>query len=104
MKSIWKFGLSVTDLQVVSMPLGSEILCVQTQNGQPQLWAMVDPKAEFVSHRQIAIFGTGHSIPDEPVALRKYIGTFQMHDGGLVFHAFDNGPLAIEHVSKTLIQ
>jgi hypothetical protein len=85
MKTIWKWTLAVTDQQSVELPRGAEILAVQIQGGLPQLWALCDsdqPK----ERRVIAIIGTGHPIVREP---GRYINTFQMYDGALVFHAFD---------------
>jgi hypothetical protein len=36
------------------------------------------------------VYGTGHPVVDEP---RKYVGTFQMRGGLLVFHVFESNPL-----------
>ena len=87
-KTIWKFKLEVTDGQSIPMPIGAEILTVQTQNDQPCLWALVDPNAE-VENRYIEIFGTGHPVADKGI-WRKYISSFQKRDGRLVFHVFEN--------------
>lgn len=86
-KRIWKYQLHTTDTQNLTMPVGAEILTVQTQNG-PCLWVLVDPDAEM-EKRTIETFGTGHAIPDTPVGERKYIGTYQLHNGALVFHVFE---------------
>ena len=85
MKRIWKWTLEVTDRQLLTLPRGAEILAVQMQGPSPQLWALCDPDA-FPSAREIAIIGTGHAIEAPP---GRYISTFQMHDGQLVFHAFE---------------
>lgn len=86
MKTIWKFPLQVQDVQVVQMPLPAQVLCVQPQGDGVCLWAEVDPNGERVNI-EIAIIGTGHPIPDE--AHKRYVNTFQMHGGTLVFHAFE---------------
>ena len=70
------------------MPKDAEILTVQTQNGKPCLWALVDPKAE-TEIRVIEIFGTGHPVLSDMGTSRKYISTFQMQEGRLVFHVFE---------------
>lgn len=85
MAAIWKFPLDVVDLQAVKMPAGSRLLTVQVQHGSPVLWAIVQPTAPVV-RRDIRIVGTGHPLP---AALGEYIGTFQMLEGELVWHAFD---------------
>ncbi len=70
------------------MPIGAKILTVQTQNDIPCLWALVDPQAE-TEGRNIEIFGTGHPVLSDLGTAREYIGTFQMHNGTLVFHVFE---------------
>jgi len=83
---IYKYTLSITDEQTVELPLGAKILSIQTQGEMPQLWALVNDLQERKQSRRIRICGTGHQIPDSP---GEYLGTFQMHDGSLVFHAFE---------------
>lgn len=87
-QQIWKYPLRVTDIQTVKMPQSSRILCVQEQHGQPCLWALVFPHMENVS-RFIEIIGTGHPIEQDGKNARTYIGTFQLHNGELVFHVFE---------------
>lgn len=86
MKTIWKYTLEVIDNQLLELPEKSEILTVQMQHGYPQLWAIVNselPKEK----RHIRIHGTGHMVIS--VDNLKYISTFQMEKGELVFHVFE---------------
>lgn len=85
-QTIWKFELPVEDEPSVRMPLGAEVLTVQTQAGKPCLWALVDPAAPK-HDRRFRIVGTGHPFDDADA--HRYIGTFQMHGGALVFHVFE---------------
>lgn len=85
-KSIWKFPVAVTDEQLVEMPMGAKILSVDVQRETVCLWAEVNPEAAGKHYRTICIFGTGHRMPDDP---GSYIGSFMLHDGALVFHAYD---------------
>ena len=88
MRTIYKYPLEGTDEQIVLMPRGAEILCVQVQNGIPCLWADISTEnAQEREKRYIRIIGTGHELPK---AVMKYIGTFQM--GALVFHVFEASP------------
>lgn len=87
MKTIWKFPIRITDTQTVLMPKGAQILSVGTQGNRLFLWAMVDSNAALES-REIAIFGTGHPLPDSELAA-AFIGTTQQHEGALVWHVFD---------------
>lgn len=84
---VWKYALEATDWQTIEMPGGAEVLTVQVQHGEPVLWALVDPDNELMErtfrmagtgHRNLAYFGLG-----------RYVGTFQLEDGGLVFHVWE---------------
>lgn len=87
MKTIWKYPIRLGES--FRIPNSAEILCVQIQHGIPTLWAMVYPdekRRDETYCRAIEIFATGQSFVDAP---RKYIGTFQLENGGLVFHVFE---------------
>jgi len=84
--TIWKFPFAVADEFQVQMPAGSQVLSVQVQNGQPCMWAKVYEDAPFVT-RRFRVYGTGHGIP-EALPL-DFVGTFQVQDGLLVFHLFE---------------
>ncbi len=86
MQAIWKFPVDVADRFVSDMPDGATILSVQYQHGSIQMWALVDPSKPVVQ-RKFSVYGTGH--PIEPGG--TFIGTFQIHEGALVFHLFDYG-------------
>lgn len=91
-KTIWKFELDPYRTEI-RMPIGSEILTIQTQNGKPCIWALVYP-AEKGELRQFEIYGTGDIITcqnSEGKTLR-YIDTFQLDNGKLVFHVFERNP------------
>jgi len=83
--TIWKFPLQTTDFQVISLPIGHRILCVQVQGGTPCLWAQVDPERDS-AQVGIRIYGTGHQVHRID---QSYIGTYQLNDGRLVFHVFE---------------
>ena len=82
---IWKYPLEVTDLTALAMPPGI-LLTVQMQHGKPCLWALVDETKKDTDTKRIAIYGTGNPMPDDP---GRYIATFQVMGGDLVFHAFE---------------
>lgn len=84
-KRIFKYELSV-DGTNISMPVGAEILTVQSQNRTLCLWALVDPEAAK-EIRYFEVFGTGHPIGYDAGVSREYIATVQ--DGGFVWHVFE---------------
>lgn len=85
MRTIWKLALEATDVQTVSLPLGSEILCAREQGSDICIWFRCDPLQAVKKRVQIAICGTGHPAPaaDET----RYLGTAFL--GALVFHVFE---------------
>lgn len=87
-KTIWKFELITTDKQTIEMPIGAEILTVQTQNETPCLWALCDPTVQK-EMRSFEVFGTGHPVRYDMGVDRAYIGTYQLQGGSLVFHVFE---------------
>lgn len=87
MKTIYKYPLKVDDYQTVIMPRGAQILTVQAQREKPCIWALVDIDNE-PEKRYFRMAGTGHIINSKDKFLR-YIGTFQVMRGDLVFHVFE---------------
>ena len=87
---IYKYALTPTDRLTLLLPEGAAPLCVQTQNGEPWLWALVDA-AQPLAPMAFVIHGTGHPVLPGCGA-HNYLGTFQLHGGALVFHVF--GPFA----------
>jgi hypothetical protein len=94
MNKIWKFTLSITDEQWITMPAGAKILSVQMQGYQLTIWAGVDLMSapEFVP---FYIVGTGN--PADHVVDKTYLGTVQQHydatglklpGNGMVWHVF----------------
>lgn len=86
METIWKYELETLDLFDVDMPIGAKPLTVQMQNEKPCLWALVD-SGKNKEKRTFSIYGTGHIV--NSAQHKIYIGTYQLMDGGLVFHLFE---------------
>jgi hypothetical protein len=82
---IYKWALEVVDQQTLALPAGAQILCVQVQYERPCIWALVDPSAGL-EPRALLMYGTGHPVSDQA---GRYIGTYQLDRGGLVFHVFE---------------
>lgn len=86
MKAIWKYPFNIGDRFPLKMPLGAQILTVQVQKGSPCIWALVDVNEPDREVRWFQVYGTGHQ--HEEIGYR-YIGTFQMDGGSMVFHLFE---------------
>lgn len=85
MQTIWKFPVSPE--MKVQLPADAVVLTIQAQFGEPQMWVLLDPDAPKVD-RCFRAFGTGHPI-ESTLTVWNYVGTFQIHDGALVFHVFE---------------
>lgn len=88
MRTIYKYPIKIEDEQVIQVPVGATILSVQVQKEQPCVWIAVDT-AQSVHARRLYLVGTGQ--PCQHVNGCKYVGTFQIQNGNLVFHLFDFG-------------
>lgn len=86
-KQIWKFNIKSVGMQDIEMPVGAEILTIQTQEDYPCIWALVNPDAPRAK-RRFEIFGTGHIVSNSTE--RKYIGTYQEMGGALIWHLFES--------------
>lgn len=83
-QTIYKYPLKVSDEQTILLPKGAQMLTVQIQNGQPCLWVLIDP-SNLPESRKVFIRGTAQDV----TGLGRYISTFQIYGGDLVFHVFE---------------
>lgn len=86
MKTIWKYPVPAIDAFSITMPAGAQFLAVQAQHENAQSWWLVDDDA-LLKRRYFRVHGTGHEVYS-PGAL-TFLGTFQLNDGELVFHLFE---------------
>lgn len=85
--TIWKYPLEIYESQSIAMPEGAEILAVQLQDGNPCLWALVDPSRP-TGPVLVQAVRTGRAF--DPMG--EYIGTCVMFDGELALHVFASRP------------
>lgn len=71
----------------LTLPIGAQMLCVQEQFGQLQLWALVDANQVMQETRHLFVIGTGITMHPSRAHYR-YLNTVQLHGGSLVLHAF----------------
>ena len=83
---IYKYPLHAGGDNILNMPQGATLLCVQQQGDNPCLWAQVEPDNVHVE-RVVTAICTGQSVdlPDTAV----YISTVQL--GWFVVHFYDLG-------------
>ena len=86
MKRIWKFPFELKDEIELEMPAGAQVLTADMQGDTPCLWAIVEVTnvgSYVIDTREFHLFGTGHPMPSCPL---KYVATFQMVGGSLIWH------------------
>lgn len=88
MKTIYKYPIGVSDHEILLLPIGFKILCVQIdqKTNLPTIWALVDKNEKNKQEVAFWIYGTGHDILS--LDHKEYIGTYQLYQGSLVFHVF----------------
>ncbi len=82
---VWKYTIDATDSFKLSMPEDAEVLSVQVQNGGICMWAKVNPN-NLLMPRCFCLRGTGHDFTGKE---GRFVGTFQLAAGTLVFHLFE---------------
>ena len=85
MKVIYKYPISVTEKQFISIPVDAKILTVGIQNDIPCVWALVDDSLP-ISNVLIRIYPTGVEI-DNYLTL-KYLGTLSKLSANIIYHIF----------------
>ncbi len=93
MITIWKYAIEPEARTVLKIPRMAQLLTVQAQgDGPAAIWFRVDTNMAPVD-RAFRVFGTGHELPaPDSKTWLKYCGTFQLLQGTLVFHIFEELP------------
>lgn len=86
MKTIYKYNLGIEGQITEIKDWIIEILSIQTQDGWPTLWAIVDTENKEEEPFQIYCCGTGWPLPDD---YGHYLGT-AADDNGYIWHYFAN--------------
>ncbi len=87
---VYKYPLPIEAEGFIEMPAGAKILSVQAQRGIPMVWALVDPTTKALAKHWFFVFGTGTPI-DFDLGDASFLGTFQLEDGLVMVHVWDNG-------------
>jgi hypothetical protein len=90
MKAIWKYPIVPSDVVDLMIPSPAILLSVAECRGEPCVWAIVDPDAEW-QKRTIRVYGTGRQHKEIE---GRFIGTAVCTGGMLVWHVFEVPPEA----------
>ena len=86
MIKIYKYQLGIEGESVVINSPVRQFLHIESQNGWPMIWVMVDSQLEPCKY-EICCIGTGWPIPDDFADESEYLGTAQ-DKAGYVWHYF----------------
>ncbi len=89
-QKIYKYQLELRPCTLLKMPRGAKVIHLNVQNDIPCIWAIVDirPDTPLVTRRFERVI-TGGTVFDVPPKF-NYIGTYQLQNGELVYHLFDD--------------
>lgn len=86
MRVIFKFPLLTGSYLSLQMPKGAKVLCIQTQGRHNVcIWAECD-STQGMEERKFFLYATGEPMSE---LSQTYVGTFQLDEGGLVFHVYE---------------
>jgi hypothetical protein len=95
MTAIWKQVFNIEDEFTLALPIGSQILTVQSQDNNVYIWYLVPNTNAELYAQKFFIFGTGNPISMPIESTLKYIGTWQ--DKPFVWHLF----MEVFEISRT---
>lgn len=98
MKTIYKYLIPHQGELTYTIPKTAQFLKIMVQNGKPRMWWLVDSESELTDVK-FAVHGTGQDLGD--MAEYRYLDSFMLLGGDLVFHMFQIGnvaPLEISHL------
>lgn len=84
---VYKYQFTVNDDVEIDMPQGAKILLVECQDGEPCIWAQVDP-TNANQRRYFRAYGTGH--PIDWTQSPKHVASFQQPP--YVWHLYEVQP------------
>lgn len=84
-RTIWKFELQLVGPTALEVKEGAKVVHVGVDpEGKPCVWIELDPSSGQSATLELAIFGTGHPIPD---AVSHHVGSF-MEAGRFMWHVY----------------
>jgi hypothetical protein len=86
---IYKYPLRFDERFIIELPVFSQVLSVQVQDGLPKIWVLRPRSNDDLVNYVFSVIGTGNPIPAcNAKNLGTFVGTFQHQ--GFVFHLFVN--------------
>lgn len=90
MKKILGYKLKNVPVEKVEVPLGAEIFAAMDVNGEPTVFAIVNPDELRTETRTVYRLTTGKPF-DDKLSEKGYIGSFTVANYGIVYHFYTGG-------------
>jgi hypothetical protein len=87
MRRIFKYPLNLRGS--TQLPASAQILSIDIQHGDWQVWALVDPDDKATVFRNFLVYGTGNSV-DTRLENLKHINTVLERGGTYIWHVFED--------------
>lgn len=87
MKKIFKYPIGCAELEWFTIPIGSELLTIEMQNGFPFLWAIIDDTQAVHVMCEVLCIETGRPIPNG-WDKSQFIKTILIKKDTKVYHFF----------------
>jgi len=89
MKKILPYKLNLLPVEKLQLPVGAQILTILDFNGEPTLFAVVDPEQVEKEERVVKMAATGKEFD---LGGFSHIGSFPVANYGIVYHFFGDVP------------
>lgn len=87
---IIKWPIERDPRQVLMLPVGAKILCIQVHRDRPCIWVIgEEPPYIEVERRVLVTLHTGARVLAEDVGHIRYVGTYQLENGDAIGHVFE---------------
>lgn len=86
---VYKYNLPVEDVSIIKIPMGSQLLSVEEQNGEIVVYALIPDSRHIVMvDVKFRVAGTGHSVDYRDT--KNFLGTVRIREK-FFFHVFYSG-------------
>ena len=85
-KVIYKYEFTTSDMLELDLPVGSEVLHVDSQRDTVCLWVSLDVNEKRSEHRTFQTIGTGHPFKAESM---RHLGTVKTFDDTFIWHIYE---------------
>jgi hypothetical protein len=87
LRKIQGYKLNNLPVEKIKVPLGAEVFSALDVNGEPTVFAVIDPNE--VATQEVTVYRVTTGKPfDDKISSKKYIGSFTIANYGIVYHFY----------------